>query len=50
MQSAQRRNNIVKTYTIPKDIVSRFEAVCKKDMRPYSTVVQRLMMRYCEGK
>jgi len=46
----QQRNNIVKNYTIPKDVVSRFEDVCRKDMRKYSTVVARLMMRYCEGK
>ena len=46
----QVRNNIVKTYTIPKEVVSRFEEVCRKDMRKYSTVIQRLMMRYCEGK
>jgi len=46
----QVRNNIVKNYTIPKDVVSRFENACRKDMRKYSTVVTRLMMRYYEGK
>lgn len=49
-QPQVRRNNIIKTYTIPKDIVSTFESVCKKEARSYSKVVQRMMIRYCEGK
>ena len=38
------------TFTIDKTLMNRFRQVANKDMRKYSTVIQRLMMRYCEGK